>query len=550
MRRVFGLSCWLVVFLVFPLVTTFTFADTIQADWRISAVTVFPDSALVNRLANLKLNPGSYKVRVDNLVADIIEDSLRAKGSGSAEFKILGVQLKKEFLDEVPQEKIRQIMEEIQLLNDKKKELENMLALLADEKRFLDSLQFFSKEQLPRELATRMPLPKDLDELLKFLDAKLKDNYNQGMDYQLKIREINKKLEALNQQLSQLSRGAKKIKRAIEVELLVSRPGNIELEVSCLVRGAFWQPLYDARADFAKSEVELVMYGLVKQTTGEDWNDVTLTLSTAKPAIGGRLPEITPWFLRPWQGQVLSKAALDRTVGVSRELAAPALLAQDKEIPETKVQEKGVAVTYTLAQKADVKSDGSEQKLLVLSQRLGASFNYSAFPRAISQAYLGSRVKGMPNIQLLAGKVNIYLDGEFVGNSWIDNIAPEEEFDLYLGADDNVKVKRELIEKKVDETIIAGVTGLNRTTMFKYKLSVENYKSKKITLKLFEALPVSQDDRIKVKIEKVSLGPKSKDWQDKKGVWLWELDLEPRQKQEITYTFIVEHPRSISVEGL
>jgi len=79
---------------------------------------------------------------------------------------------------------------------------------------------------------------------------------------------------------------------------------------------------------------------------------------------------------------------------------------------------------------------------------------------------------------------------------------------------------------------------------------VENYKSKKIKVKLFEAIPVSEDDRIKIKINEISLEPDKEDWEDRKGIWLWELELDTQQKQEIFYTFTVEHPRDMLIEGL
>jgi uncharacterized protein (TIGR02231 family) len=212
--------------------------------------------------------------------------------------------------------------------------------------------------------------------------------------------------------------------------------------------------------------------------------------------------------------------------------------------------ERGVAVSYQLPYKITVKADKSENKFSVSSQNLSAEFEYSTYPRVSPFAYLGSRVVNSKTLQLLAGRVNIFLEGDFVGTSHIDNIAPGEEFDLYLGIDENVKVKRELLEKKVDKTLIAGIPSRTKKTTFKYKLTVENYKSKKIKIKLFEAMAVSEDDRIKTKINEVSLEPDIKDWDDRKGIWLWELELEPQDKQEISYTFTVEHPRDMMVEGL
>lgn len=293
--------------------------------------------------------------------------------------------------------------------------------------------------------------------------------------------------------------------------------------------------------------MELVSYGVVKQTTGEDWQDVEICLSTARPAVDGRMPYVSPWFLRPYQPTFMKE----------KKVVAPEVyqrMAPEEEIrPDVEyaqVEEKGVAVVYKLSRKTTVKSDGSEHKLPVASQILKARFEYSTYPRASGFAYLGSRVTNAKDFQLLSGRVNIFLEGDFVGSSTIDNIGSGEEFDLYLGVDESVKVKREQIEKKVDDVLIARIPSPTKRTTFKYKLTVENYKSKKIIVKLFEAMPVSEDEQIKVKIEDVSLQPNQKDWQDRKGIWLWELELEPKTKQEIFYTLIIEHPRQMQVEGL
>ncbi|MDP3142861.1 MAG: DUF4139 domain-containing protein, partial [Candidatus Omnitrophota bacterium] len=428
------------------------------------------------------------------------------------------------------------------------------------EKNFLDSVRLFSGGQIPKELVTRMPVAKDLEETLKFLDVKLKDNYSQMLDCELRARDISNRLDVLRRELAQISGSGGKLKRSIIVELAIARPAKFDLLVSYLVRGASWQPIYDARANFEKAEVEMVSYGIVTQRTGEDWREVDTYLSTAKPAIGGRMPYVAPWFIRPVQpvvmqhgrtgGLMKSAAVMEQYAAYSTDSIGASAPRAEPEIQYAQAEEKGTAVTYKLARKASVKSDGSEHKLPVSTQNLKADFEYSTYPRLVLNAYLGSRVTNAQGLQLLAGRVNIFLDGDFVGTSSIDNVGPGEEFDLYLGVDENVKVKRDLVQKKVDDVLIAGIPSPNKKTTFQYKISLENYKGRKIKLILFEAMPVSENERIRVKIEQVSLEPKVKDWENRKGIWRWELELEPKAKQEILYTFIVEHPRDMRVEGL
>ena len=544
-----------VCLLVLPL--SVVLAGEISADSRITQVTVYPDSALLTREAAIKLNPGEYKVIFSDIIPEIDENSLRVSAGGSTAVKIFGAQLKTAYLEKVPSEKIKELQDQIQKLEDDINRERDLERVLQEEKGFLDSLRFFSNTQIPKELVTKMPAPAELDSTLKFLDAKLRENIAAVMESELKIRDLSNKLDALRKELNQISGGVRKLKRSIIVDLEVLKPQAFDLKVSYLVRNVSWQPIYDARADFAKSEVEFISYGLLTQSTGEDWTDVEMSLSTARPTIGGNLPFVAPWFLRPFQPRVFEdKMKMAQSIGgmyqrkafegeETMELAAPAAVPVYSS-PE----EKGTAVVYKLTRKASVKADGSEHKLPIASQILKAKLEYSTYPRAITLAYLGSRVKNSPELQLLAGRVNIFLDGDYVGTSMLNNIAPSEEFDLYLGADENVKVKRELIEKKADETLIAGIPSPNKHTTFKYKLTVENYKSRKILVKLFESMPVSEEKRIVVKINQVSLEPKKKDWEDRKGVWLWELELEKGAKQEITYSFTVEHPREMRVEGL
>jgi len=223
--------------------------------------------------------------------------------------------------------------------------------------------------------------------------------------------------------------------------------------------------------------------------------------------------------------------------------AVPAVVAY------AQAQERGTAIVYSIGRRITVKADGNQHKLPVFADTLKAAYEYSTYPRAVNLAYLGSRVSNSDEHQILPGQVSIFLDGEFVGVSSLHMIAPSEKFDLYLGADENVKVERRLVEKKVDETIL-GIPSPNKATAFSYKITVENYKSRPVAVKLFESMPVSENDKIKVKFGKVSAEPSVKDWEARKGVWLWDMVLQPKEKKEVSYSFTVEHPREMPLEGL
>lgn len=533
-------------------------AEDIAVTSKISEVVVYPDSALITRAGLLQVKPGAYKAVFSDIIPVFDENSIKVSAKGDASIKLFGAQVKTEFLEEAPSQNIEQLNKQIQDLEDSVKQLNDTKALLLEEREFLDSIKLFSGNQISKDLVTKIPSTQDLDNMLKFLDTKLKENYSAIRGADIKIREASKKADALNRQLAEIAGYVKKQKRSVIVEFEVLKAGSLEMTISYLANAASWKPIYDARAAFDKGEAELMSYGIVNQKTGEEWQDVDITLSTAKPTIGGTMPEPYSWLLRPYQPVTYKRYKTSGGVYAEKAMIAYDLSAEsggigaveESPVPATTVEEKGIAVNYKLPLRATVKSDGSDHKLSIISQVLKADFEYSSYQRTTDLAYLRSRVKNDPKLQLLSGDVNIFLEGDFVGSSIIANIAPGEEFDLYLGADENVKVKRELLEKKVDETLIAGIPSPTRRTKFRYKITVENYKSKKVKVQLYDSMPVSQDDRIKVKMDDISIMPDEKDWKDKKGVYLWKLELEPKAKKEISFSFTIEHPRDMQVEGL
>lgn len=551
-----------VIFLLLFAAANCLFASEVAVESKIVRVTIYPDSALLTRQGSVQSVPGTYQFVFGDIIPNIDESSIRVKGEGTARARIFGAQLKKDYLSEKPAERVMQLEKEIEGLNNEKSKLNDSHNIVMQEREWLNSLKFFSQQQVPRDLITKVPQAKDIGDLLKFLDENLKANFASSYDLKLKIRELDKKIEALENELAQIQT-PNKIKRTIVVDAEVLKAGSLDILVSYRVFGAAWQPMYDARAVVEKSEAELVTYGVVRQTTGEDWKDVEAILSTAKPSIGGRMPEVLSWFLsfyhpRPRLPKGLAAKgmmvadSLQMDGGVQREADWEEMPMEQAEVAYADVQQKGVSVTYKIPRKATIKSDGSDVRLPVSSQNLAAKFKYSAFPKASDFAYLAAQVTNNKELQLPAGSVSVFLGEDFVGKSAIDNIGPGETFDLFLGVDENVKVKREQLEKKVDDVIVGNIPSPNRKITFKYKVAVENYKNKKISFELFEAMPVSQDERIKVKIEQTNLEPKSKnkDYKDKPGVWRWEFEIEPQAKKEIFYTVIVEYPRNMQVEGL
>lgn len=547
-------------------------AEIINAESAITQAVVYPSSARVTRVAKLTLKPGTHTVRLVGVQPVFDDQSLSVSGKGTAEVKVLGAGVKTEFIKKAADERVRDLESRMQAVDDELAALNADAKILNEKRKFLSSVRMFTGEQVPKDMVTKVPAAVDLKSTMDFLESGSKDVEQAALALRNKQRDKNQERKVLQQELNQLRSGGGNQQRLLTVELECDKAGDLALEIAYSMNQVGWRPLYDARVEFDKAKVNLSSFAVVRQTTGEDWKDVKLTLSTSRPALGGRMPELNVWTLKPRVIHMntaqyepyymdatavtdkLAARAFSKSAAVHEaagSLAAPVPQTRAANMVYAVSDSTGAALVYNAARPVTVNSDGSEVRVPLNVQVLDAALEYAATPKLSPFAYLKSRVTNGADQQLIAGRVNVFLDGTYVGNSDIQKtIAPAEAFDLYLGVDEGVTVKRVKLEEKSDDTLIGMIPSSTKKITYAYKLSMESYKSKPVTLKLFDQVPVAQDDKIKVQKVVSSVKPDTEKYQDREGVYAWTVILQPKEKKEITISYVVEYPKDMNIEGL
>lgn len=308
----------------------------------------------------------------------------------------------------------------------------------------------------------------------------------------------------------------------------------------------------------ASDEVGLASYGLVRQQTGEDWPEVQLTLSTAKPSLSGSMPELEPWFLRPWEpiverADLMRKAAAPAVGGIMMKMSE---FAEDRPAEQERkeanvayaaIETQGPSVTFQLPKPASIPADWQLHKVPVGSQRFKANLAYETTPKLMSYAFLRAKVTNETETLYLAGPVSVFLDGAFVATGTLKQIAPSEAFDLYLGVDERVKVERKTLKERVEVSLLPGLRGKMKSTEYEFLTTIENFTGRRISVSVFDQLPVSQREEIIIESVKQDPGEVEKD-PEKPGVFHWTLDLAPSQKQELKLLYRIRHPVEMQVE--
>ena len=263
----------------------------------ITAVTVYADRAQVTRRAELKIEPGQQPVVFAGLPAGLVESSLRAGGRGSAKVTILGTEMEPEYLTEAKDTRVKELEKEIEGLEDKARGIEDSGKAVELQMKFVESIKSSMAEGISKEMLLKPPSPAEWGKVVAYLGSESDALAPRLRETQRKSRDVKKEIDAAKKKLEGIVSESPKEQKNVRVTLDAAQGGDFALELTYMVYGAGWQPLYDARAERESGKAELTYCGQVRQNTGEDWKDVTLELSTARPSVSGRPPELEPWYI-------------------------------------------------------------------------------------------------------------------------------------------------------------------------------------------------------------------------------------------------------------
>ncbi len=507
---------------------------------KITDVTLFFDRARVSREASVSVGPGTHRLLIPLEAFSIAEKSATAEVVGQGE--VLGVQVAKVPVSESPRQKIREIEKRLKELRDRQQAVRDEKTALEQQEAFLKGVVDFAGTQVPKEIQTQMPAPEDWEATLSFLGERFSRIFEKKRARENKIAELQETIKHVKRELDMLRSRAERTATGIEVLFRSEKAQSLDITVRYMVRNAGWSPVYRAFAKDAASGIKLSMMGQIRQKTGEDWENVNLSVSTVEPVLGGRLPEVLVWHL---DTPKLRGRDVQAERAMSRKMMAAAPQARSvAPMAEAERRKTALSFEYTLPEPVNVASREEKTLLPLFTKSIDGDFYYYAAPGRDPRAYLVCRAEA--DSELLAGPVNIFFTGRYVGEMFLEEKQPGEDFLLALGADRAVSLKREKIRDHRKETAFFGQIERDSVVReIKYRISAENLKDREITLQVTDAVPVSKTDRIQVKDIAFSPDPQKRDVKGKPGVMQWRFGLEPGQTKSMTISFTVAYPKDM-----
>ncbi len=513
------LSYFLTIF-SFLLLSSGLNAKDLPVSTKVKQVTVFLRGAEVLRQSTVDLTPGMHILAFRSLASDIRPESVRVRGKGS--FTILSVKPRNNYLvDGETSPEWKALNDKLTGLKNRRDELSVKTDVLKSEVTLLEKNQTVTGQNGLSVTA--------LSNALTFYQKKMTEIKMQQLKVEKQIRDTDEEIKKLLQQMDQSKKRQEMASGEILVSVNVNKAGPASFEISYYTSRAAWHPGYDVRVDDLTREVNICFKAYIRQTTGESWDKIPVTLSTGNPALGGNKPELSPWYLDFANVKYYRTRTAKGAVLREKAMAAPAM---SDFVNETT---RMTTTQYQLQLPFPLYSEEKEQALTIKEISLPAEYAWYTVPKKSRDVFLVASVTGWKKYDLLSGKMNLFLEGGFVGTSYLDASQAKDTLKLTLGRDNRIKVEREKIEDFTRKKTL----GNNVVETHGWKITVLNAKKIPVHVIVEDQIPVSRQKEITVEPLELSGGRLDR----VTGKCVWDMRLSPGDSRSVTLKFSVKYPK-------
>ncbi len=518
-------------------------ADRFETTAQIDQVTVYPWGAGIGRSIGLDLPQGAHEVVVTGIPMDFDPDTLRVTGTGAT---IGAISLQQGRV--APAAPIETV--EFLAAKDELRRLQTVLA---------------QHDARIAEISAGAVAAGDMIEFL----MKLADSDGTGGDFagqtasarqqlveaRQTIARAEAEIQAANQSREDLAREVERAQARLEalrvpetptIALVIAVQGSgaqADIRINSLTRQASWQPVYDLSLQRKEGKLRMERGLMVTQNTGEDWQDVHLTLSTAQPLDQSAPSELMPEFMRVLEdgGKMYSRsvpAIADMERMDEGGYVAPVTEVESVVVDSVILDVVGETVVYDYPTPVDIRSGADALRLPLDSHDLTPDIVAEAVPRRDDSAYLVADTVNSTGAVILPGGATFYADGALVGRGALELTAAGDDMKLGFGPLTGIKLERHLPdETEGDRGIIMKSSERTETAV----LSIKNLTGEEWPMRIIDQVPVSRQEDLRVDWS-ADPAPDETDPDGKRGLLVWKGPLAPGAERKITLTTSLRWP--------
>jgi uncharacterized protein (TIGR02231 family) len=345
------------------------------------------------------------------------------------------------------------------------------------------------------------PSPQNLEDwkaAIEKIEAQMTEALDRTSELGRALQQAKRAEKQANLRLEAGKRVSPDYRAALEVQIESPADQTIEIEARYRTACALWRPEHLARLQTTPEgelEVEVQTVATAWQATGEVWEGVRCKFSTARPAHAASPPLLSEDLLvsRRKTEQERKYVRVEQrdeqvaTVGIDRGTR------QVEEMPG--LDDGGEPVSFEPEGPCSIASDGHPFRVELSSRKLPCKLDRIAYPELGEAIHFRMTSTWDGKMPLLAGPVWIARQGAMIGRSKTSFVGQGEPFELGMGVDDGLRVRR-TVEEKRDTTLVMGKQRITRTI----KVFLRNLSDSERALRVVERYPVSEIEDVNVEL--------------------------------------------------
>ena len=485
---------------------------------KITKVTVFQQGAEITRTLKVNVHSGKNKIIFTNLPAEIVLSSLTTQINGDAQ--LMSVTSRNSDSPEAEMSAaITKLQEELADCE------ENLAQLLATKDILEDECEFLkANRQVGSDQGLKLD---DLQQMEAYYRQRLQEISSERLSLQKKQKELETQREYLLSQLGRYTQTAQASAIEVTVEVSAEKETEIDVLLSYFLHAAGWTPLYELRVKDNEHPALLISKAEVYQNTGEDWQEVSMILSSSRPSLQGAPPELQPWYLDIEQPTArISACQLD---------CCEEILDEEYSFRNYEARQNGNSLEFVLPTAVSLPALGDGERLELARYELNATYQHFCIPKIDTDVFLLAKIAGWEALDLLEGPATIYVGNTYVGEMMIDPRRADEVLNVSLGKDRGVIVSRIKGKDFTSSTLM----GANHKVKRAWQIKIKNTRQTRIKITILDQLPVAVSKAITVEAVELS----GAEYNQETGELCWECQIEPREAVELAVKYTVTYPK-------
>lgn len=527
---------------------------------KLQKVTVYLQGTHLYYNENVTLQAGNNELIFENISPYINATSLQASSKGAVVMEVKHqIKYKEKVIATRKYDReIENVLDSLEDVAYAMKDIDNKTYVLETEKNMLLNNRIIKGQSLRDSLAT-------LRDGMAFLKEKLNSIYEQSLKLERMKARLQKQKNKLDTRYNTLlllqsgqdvfNRTAAQQVNQVVVTLFSDAATTTQVGFNYFVQNANWVSVYDLQATSATNNFNLKYFANVTQTTGLEWTNVPLTLSTSNPNETNVKPELSPWYLsfmdylrKDKNSKSLSNASVPmqaETLTMDNKKVSDDEIEEDQKYIQNYVQitESIIRTEYEIKLNYTIAADGKMHKVLINQKEVPMIMEFAAVPKVCTDAFLMAKVTGWEDMNIIPGNARLYFDGGYVGEMYLDASTTADTLNINLGRDKSIAITRKKIKENYKEKLFADDKIETRTI----EIVVRNTKNIPVEILLEDQIPIATGTN-DIRVDLLESDGAALD--EATGKLSWKLKLKVKDSQKIKFTYQIRYPKGKTIAGL